>query len=363
MNNTIIEYSGNALRGNIELGPSKALIKALPGDLSAFWALRKTKNRMCVLSDNSLSGIINEKCDRYIYPGRTTLTGIVPMPGDTLFFSPSCVLPRAIVRDSYRITIKPDNADFTIMPNSNYYDSEDCDYNVAVKYKDNLILLSVVENSYNYKDSLDSNEFSLVKAEIDNFFGTDATFYFNADMKKSYASFSKKVKEVKDIVLNTYPTRKYIYEKFVDYAAPAKISAESLFIWSQLSQELKEKTIVSSDWKDYPSTIWNFTRKYSMNYGCKTQAFIAVRNYLENYFSSYDLKRNFVTSKDWNMFQKWIFKITGISEDGGTIPFSVYDKLTAFEKEVLFKRVAVKPHYLDESNTNNVRIGDVLPEK
>ena len=181
-------------------------------------------------------------------------------------------------------------------------------------------------------------------------------------MKQKHAYFTKKIAEIKDIVLNTYPNREYIYEKFLDYNAPTKISVDTMLIWSKLDDELKEKAIASSNWKDYPFTVWNFTRKYNMTYGCKTSAFIAIKNYLENYYSSYSIDRNFVTAKDWNMFQKWIMKISGIPETGGTILFSKFKNLTEFEKAVLLKRVAVKPYFLDESNGNNMRVGDILPE-
>lgn len=362
MKNTIIDYKDFALRGIIELGSSNAIIKAMPGDMCAFWPISHTKGKVCALigGTSSLDVIISAKANRYIYPGSFDASRI-PKKGDTIFLSSSCQLPRNIVRGDYAITIKPDNADYIVIPNGPF-ECQKVDYNIAVKYNDSVIFLNITKGSC-YCDTIGENDIALVEKELKNWFGDDVEAYYDFDMKKKYAYFTKKIEEIKDIVLETYPTRKYIYERFLDYDAPTKISVDTLLIWSKLDDELREKAIVSSDWKNYPFTVWNFTRKYNMTYGCKTQAFIAVKNYLEDYYSSYSIDRNFVTAKDWNMFQRWIMKITGIPETGGTIPFSIYKNLTEFEKEVLYKRVAVKPYFLDESNENNMRIGDILPEK
>lgn len=361
MINAVIDYKDMALRGTIELGSSKAIIKALPGDMSAFWGISHTKGKMCsLLVSNELGTLIGSYANRYLWPGSPDHSRM-PKKGDTIFLSSSCQLPRNIIRGDYTITIKPDNADYIVIPN--LIKSEKTDFNIAVKHNDRLILLNITKGNC-YCDEISDDEVLIVDKELKEWFGENVEAYYDYNgMRKMYAYFTKKIQEVKDIVLNTYPNRKYIYEKFLDYDAPTKINVDTLFIWSKLDDELKEKAIISSDWKDYPFTVWNFTRKYNMTYGGKTLAFISVRNYLDSYFSSYSIDRNFVTAKDWNMFQKWIMKITGIPETGGTIPFDIYKNLTEFEKQVLYKRVAVKPYFLDESNGNNMRIGDILPGK
>lgn len=353
----VLEYKDRPLRGNIELGPSRAIIKSLPGDLSCFWPISHTRGKVAVFGKD-VQGLFDIKAERNLYYGSYDYKRI-PKQGDKIFFSSACTLPRTLVRPEYKITMKPEGADYVILPNILDSGIHSTTSNIAVEFKDKLIFIYILKNG-SYVERCSQEEVELIKKELDSYFGEDAPKYYDYDMNSHPVSFIRKMNEVREIVEDTYPTRQYIYERYLHYDTPTKISEETLFLWSKMADDMREKMLISSDWMEYPYTVWNFIKKYGMSYGTYSQSFMAMRSYLDHSFQNYDLEKNYVTPKDWNMLQKWIMKLYSISDNCGVMTLEDWSKLTSIEKGVIKKRVAVKPYILDEGNNNRFRIGDIM---
>ena len=279
-------------------------------------------------------------------------------PPTTLFISPDCKIPRALVRNSgYKITISKDKASFIVIPNS--YDKEyvrECNLVIRVtcNYFTTLYLCDFERSWAVDKVPLNETESQRLKEKIEQYFASEinsgGTVEVYQQLTKGLADF--KVSLIPDCVefeemLLSKSAKRYIFDKNVILTPTNFIDLDTLDIWSRMTEkDMIWKSIIGSDYRDYPFTLCYFLRDrhYSLCRGC-TEQFKRVLNeiYYDEYSSDKKSYPGTITPKDWNLLQKYMLKNEGLGENGGIIRNN--------NDSLLKNGVVYKPTYITEPLT------------
>ena len=150
--------------------------------------------------------------------------------------------------------------------------------------------------------------------------------------------------EIYKDVLNCWTyNNKFISETALLVNTPLTISPQTLELWERMPDDMLEKAICSSNWTDYPFTLFNFLCKngnYNVINNGKSENIKLVRDYIER------AQKLPVSPDDWNMYQRYLLYKNGLGEDGGFISL---DRTSMKSKYGLLRcKLAVKPLFVDK---------------
>lgn len=283
------------------------------------YSTRETLHKSAVLCDNE---ILNLSYEIHRTPHIRTFTyGI-----KKIFVSSDVKTPRELYRKSgYEIKRNPDDADVTVLP---YLEKRlpRFDYDVAVYDPDTkrLSLLKLPEEN--------GETLELSQAQKDAIYIRFGGLLLTSDFKRHFAFLIPKCQEYFDLIQHTYPSRLYIFEDRLELTdLPVTISLETLLLWEKIdSHNLLRKTILNSDWRDYPVTLCAFLRtNFRTINSCTDTAFKNVCRQIryDSEMSIEDLiSGTIVQPKDWNMLQSYILKKMGVDGDKGFVSLASYGK-------------------------------------
>lgn len=149
----------------------------------------------------------------------------------------------------------------------------------------------------------------------------------------------------KDVLNCRTHNNKFISETALLVNTPLTISPQTLELWERMPDDMLEKAICSSNWTDYPFTLYNFlyekTGKYNVINNGKSENIKLVRDCIER------AQKMPVSPDDWNMYQRYFLYKNGLGEEGGFISL---DKsfTTRYKYGLLRCKLAVKPLFVDK---------------
>lgn len=300
---------------------------------------RNVRNKVAVLSKGdfkSLREILDNKCRSFIWSG------------SSLYISGDVKMPRDILRKSYKIKLDPDKAEYTIIP---YLERNLTHFEYDVAFFDesanSLYLYTVERHGTDTVEVSQEKKDAIMKA-------FPSRVCLSDDVTPQHAQLVPNCQEYFDLLRETYPGRRYVFEDELEIDnPPAKFSVENLLLWEKIEGgNMMRKTILNSDWKDYPITLCAFliTSDHKYINQCTDLAFKNVMRQIwyDSSFSLLDLiKGTDVTPKDWNLLQEYVMAKCGVREDKAFITADDYQ--AAGELRVLLpKKIAVKAMKINE---------------
>lgn len=150
--------------------------------------------------------------------------------------------------------------------------------------------------------------------------------------------------EIYKDVLNCWTSHnRFISETSLLVNTSLTISPQTLELWERMPDDMLEKAICSSNWTDYPFTLFNFLCKigsYNVIHNGKSGSIKLVRDCIEM------AQKLPVSPDDWNMYQRYLLYKNGLDEGGGFISL---DKSSTRSKYGLLRcKIAVKPLFVDK---------------
>ena len=278
--------------------------------------------------------------------------------GGTVYISQKSKIPRALVRNSgYKITIDKEKADYVIIPECTDMSKRTCNIcALATSKKMGLTTLACYDVRRTWANDLE--EFSegeldsiknIIRRELNDKI-YDIRFFHCKDFQQFTIYFVPKCKEYIEILSgsrSTYYPRPFVYDTRMTLTPPNEICEDTLDIWKKCDDEMLIKSVLASNYNEYPVTLaWFFNRyKYgtvmyednaAFKYAMKTSGILDALRTIRNY-------PNLVTPKDWNFLQKYLCYSSGVPEEGGFV------KMKAFDVDCPMKKAtAYKPLYIDE---------------
>ena len=333
---------------------------SLPYPGNFFWS-DHTTGKMAIACDKDAKSVIENKIDRILYTYQANKPKL-PKKGDSLFISSNCKLPRALVRDNgYKIVNDQSKADFVITPRiNNKWKAESC--NIVVEWNETLYLIAVNYNSsYQEVGPLTPNQQQMMVKTLQERFDTAAIFHYNPDMAPFNVYFMQKNKEYEDILFNRYPNVEYISENFVKLDNVTKIDEEILTVWCKMDKQLFTQSVINSNWRDYPFTMYNLIRERCGSLHIGPAAFNSIIDELNDYYHGLETD---ITVKDWNMCQKWLMLWLGVSEDGGYVEEPKINNLNWDARNYIANcRYAIKPKLVEGDDDTIVKFRDVRAKR
>lgn len=272
----------------------------------------------------------------------------------TLFISPESKLSRDLVRNSgYTITYSKDKADYVVIPkpNSNAY-----------QYYTNLLILDTITNKL-YVCSVNNLSYShhydkdyIIKKIIDRLDidpgNMNSLEYESND--NVYTSFSiwffSAAEEHIELLMNPKKSSKYILDCNLPLTPANKLSVETLDLWRRLAvsdDNLFEKSILNSDAREYPFTMYNFL------YFDNELRYKSKPNKIRWLMESMGIKEDWpgykqIEPKDLNLLQDYISYLLGVEGKSGYVSSQQYNNLPYQYQKLLMTRFAVAPVRINE---------------
>ena len=346
------------------------------------WAgVSKTRGRFAVFEiDNqyhqSVSGRIDSKILRKS-----------PRSGASMFITPKCKTPRELLRKSYKIVLDRSKADYVVVPDivKNIVGDTgrmflQLDFDKDSKHHMHLLIADVAYQFNNatliVKNRTTEAVFDAIKAHFKKLFSNVQNFscqklwsidfekysdknVYQPDSSVNVIYYVQDVPEFEDILLGNNPLTTYVYETSVMYDAPTKITPEALWIWNKMDKDDKvlQRTIASSNWREYPYTMAMFIiDKFGSYYNVSSlegplQAMwnqLNVRKVYEQIAWNRVSANNIISSKDFNMMQDWMFKELGIDGDKGVVTKEDFMKLPDMLRKFAVTRYAIRKINIDK---------------
>lgn len=277
----------------------------------------------------------------------------------TLFISPHSKVSRDLVRNSgYKITYSEDKADFIVIPKPFGKDYK-CMVNLIVLNTATNELYICNINNRGYDERYDAEFFVNKIAEYLNITDKSILDYHAND--NVYSLFPiwlfKGCEEYHGILNGTVQGTKYILDSDLPLTPTNKLSVETLDMWRRLAKSddnLLEKSILNSDAREYPFTMFNFLWYDStMRYKSKPQK---IRWMMESMGIRDDWPSSkTIEPKDLNLIQDYILYLLGVDGKSGFISTMQYNDLPYAYQRLLMTRFAVCPVRID-SPTNYANI-------
>jgi hypothetical protein len=266
-----------------------------------------------------------------------------------LFVSSDVKMPRDLLRKSgYELKRDPDSAYATVIP---YLPKRLTKYEYNIAFLDreagDLYLYSI-EHSGAEKPELSDEQKETVR---NCFFGCECLT--NDPGERYFAHFISKCQEYHDLINGTYPSRNYIFENNVNlYDIPVQITVENLLLWEKVDdRNLLRKTILNSNWREYPLTLCVFLRLYHRYIDSTSDIpFKQVMRQIK-YESDFNIQHLVegiqVEPQDWNMLQMYILAKMGLKEEKGFV--NVHDYLDVEKlRQFIPMKVAVRTLKIDQ---------------
>jgi hypothetical protein len=263
-------------------------------------------------------------------------SSVWPKTGKKLYVCKESHIPRAIIRNSdYKITIDKDNADYIVIPAPKDEEIAKRNCNVAYivyGYKTCLYYFNVC---YDWKEDcnqVDQDDVQTVYDAIKDkiHLETGETSEFHQLALLNLASFDiyfvKRCEEVEQVLtgedLDESHKEKFriIWDTKLRIDSTNEISADMLQIWEKMdTKSLIAKSIIGSNWQQYPCTISVFIDYMSLGfYGGDQMDYIL--DSLD--YKYYRVNKTFRPNKeiqpdDWNLLQDWLMLKAGVPKEGG----------------------------------------------
>lgn len=346
------------------------------------WAgVSKTRGRFAVFEvDNQYHQSIDNRIDVKILRKS-------PRSGASMFITPKCKTPRELLRKSYKIVLDRNKADYVVVPDIVKNIVTDSgrmflrlDFDKDSKHYTHLLVADVAYEFSNatliIKNRTTDAVFDAIKVHFKKLFYDVQNFscqkLWSIDFEKysnkntydinNYAnivSYVQDVPEFEDILLGKNPLTTYVYETCVMYDAPTKITPEALWIWNKMDKDDKvlQRTIASSNWREYPYTMAMFLIDKFGTYGNVSsfegplQAMwnqLDIRKVYEQIAWNRVSANNIISPKDFNMMQDWMFKELGIDGDKGIVTKEDYLKLPDMLRKFAVTRFAIRKINIDK---------------
>lgn len=300
---------------------------------------RNVRNKVAVLSKGdfkSIREIMENRCRSYVWCG------------SSLYISSDVKMPRDVIRKSYAIKREPEKAEYTIIP---YLERNLTHFEYDVAFFDesanSLYLYTVERHGTDTVEVSPERKDAIMKA-------FPSRVCLSDDVTPQHVQLVPICQEYFDLIRKTYPDRKYVFEDKIEIEnPPAKFSVENLLLWEKIEESnLLRKTILNSDWRDYPITLCAFLIASDHKYinQCNDLAFKNVMRQIryDSSFSLIDLiKGTDVTPKDWNLLQEYVLAKCGIREDKGFVDADTY-RAAGDLRVLLPKKIAVKAMKINE---------------
>ena len=299
-----------------------------------------------------------------------------------MFITPKCKTPRELLRKSYKITLDRSKADYIVVPDVVKNIVTDpgrmflrLDFDKDSKHYTHLLIADVAYQFSNATLVVENRTteavFDAIKTHFEKLFYIEQNVSCQKLWSIDFEKYSDKsgnqsdtcvnvvyyvpdVPEFEDILSGNIPmTPTYVYETCVMYNAPTKITPEALWIWNKMDKDDKvlQRTLASSDWREYPYTMAMFLiDKFGSYYNISSlegpmQAMwnqLNVRKVYEQLAWGRISANNIISPKDFNMIQDWIFKELGIDGDKGIVSKDDFMKLPDMIRKFAVTRYAIR---------------------
>lgn len=316
-------------------------------DIKLFWTIGTLRGKTAYIPNVHTSDSV---CGRI--RGRSTYPY---HRANTLFVSPACSISRDVLRNSgFKIKLDPQQAEYVVVddpPAPMRYA-----YNLIAYHeqKEAMFIFSLYRDNEEVTEEQVKRVIELAKVEINNDIGDGAiTFYYLDGLKKNEAQFLPKCTEWEEMVgsiLPPGPAREYVLADRLRLKPSFEISVENLLVLESCSRDIVEKTVLQSNWKEYPMTLAVFLSneveavKYTSSKALK--AVLAKIG-----FYGYNEGETFpdipVSTQDWEMLQSYILYKLGLKNNGGFVDKEKWVNLKADYKKFILSKAAVAPLKID----------------
>ena len=289
-------------------------------------------------------------------------------PGSKLYVASECGTGRDTFRNSgYHITRDAGNADVIVVPDvsASKYACLSCNFVAKGKDEDDkdIILLVTVYKTGYYGKEMEESDISIARSYVESAMAMEVD-----DASRTFIKvwFIPKCKELQNVMEGCTYSVPYIQESLVPVKPSTQFSAETLLFWENIDDEnLLVRTICTSDWMKYPSTLWCFLiiysdkKNFSNWYNYATGDFRRILQSIG--YDSYDtfqygLRDKSFSPEDFDMLQSYLFLRMGIDENGGMVDPKTWNKINPYLNEILQRRYVVKPfHIPSKMNVTNLK--------
>lgn len=357
------EYKEKARKTYIYLHDTYAAFRY--GSFNNCWNVIGSYNKMALISpgDTPKQKVYNtsSRLKEFVH-GTGFVHRDVPKKGNSLFISKECNTPRDIIRKSgYKIVNDPDSADYIVIPRTTSVKWEEERCNVVACDGATLYLFCIERMQTGRRghvigtDILSDEEMQYVNELISRQMSSAFEIYYTPGMGSTLMYFCPKIKEFEEIVCETRPNAKYISNTFLELDSASEVNPESLQIWDKMEKEVFIRSIVNSNWREYPFTIKNLI---------ELRGFIlrepsAAYNEMVRTLDGVDYESNKISVKDWNMCQKLFMIHLGVSETGGYASKDIFDNFNYSQRKSVNCRFAVKPFILQEDDEMEIPLSEI----
>lgn len=299
---------------------------------------------------------------------RLSYDTVIPTPtgNQKVYVANNCRLPRALLRGSdYKIVLDPDKANYIIAPfpgeNITKHEFQIASFDSS----EETLMMWSISKAYGTQDTSEKmieDVLDCIKRSIGKY---NLQFIYFGMLETHVMSFLKK----SDVYLDMLNRKRvsfssgsfygFIYDSEVRYTPTNIIDIDFLeFIKRCNEQDVVEKAVVGSNWKEYPLSLCTALYMRSNKYA-RGSAFKLVQETIHfETFWVYDGRwehNPIVSANDWNLCQRWLMRCNGVDEEKGGV--TQYDGGTYGRKNDLAryirKRTLIKPYFIEDDTPYN----------
>ena len=288
-------------------------------------------------------------------------------PGSRLYVASECATSRDTFRNSgYSISKSESNANAIVVPDvsASKYACRSCNFVATGKgdMGEDAIFLVNVEKSGYYGVAKGEEEVNFARKFVESTLQLVPDTAFRSYVK---VWFIPKCEELRSVMEERTFNVPYIQESLVPINPSTRFSAETLLFWENIDDvNLLVRTICTSDWMKYPTTLWCFLCMYGaknsiLNWYTKANG--DFRRILQNIeYSAYnsikdELLGRDLSPDDYDMLQSYVYLKMGVDENGGMVDPKTWKKIPVEMRRILQRRVIVKPFHLPtKMNAGNI---------
>ncbi len=308
---------------------------------------RYTKNKMVVFS--SIKG-------EFISPAtmlyRYSMTRNAVQEGATLYVAPECRISRDIIRKSgYSLTVKPENAEITVIPGRIVPLTELSFDMLAYNAVTQEAVLVTVSEQLDY--STFQNKYEAVRNKLQSL---GYSIYQNDIFKNQSCFVYNQIDSYADIFRNMSFDRKYMLETRLPLHNVHTISYDLLDMWRRMPDDsIFCSSVCNSNWQEYPVTLCTifYDKDRLCGLGKRSDNFNMVLDAIgwkRNAPLCEMLNGRIVEPKDWNFLQGYIMHNLNLPEEGGMLDKNNYTNFHRTESfaEMYRRRYVCAPFKIDK---------------
>jgi len=123
-----------------------------------------------------------------------------------------------------------------------------------------------------------------------------------------------------------------------------------------MAPEIFCKSIVNSNWREYPFTVHLLLEQKGICYHVGPAAFNNILDTLDEI----DFDETQISVKDWNLAQRWLCHSLGVKDGGSYINKETVDSLDCEIREILFQKYAIKPYIINANDDDMIMKTDII---